>query len=133
MEFLMYKDKGKLLPLDVIADEFMRLENGVYIVKLKKDRNIKHHRKFFAILNIAYNNMDYYNSVDDVLDDIKINLGLYDVIEVDGKKIVKLKSIAFDKMDEIEFSEFYNKAIKYIAGKLGVSEEELENATEDYF
>jgi len=52
-------------------------------------------------------------------------------VEYMGKKIVIPKSISFESMDEVEFTEFYNKAILFLATDMGLTKEELEMNIED--
>ena len=111
--------------------DFWQLQDGLYECKLKKHRNIRHHRKFFAMLNFVLHNSERYASKEDILNDIKYALGLYRIKEIDGKEYIEFKSISFDKMDEVEFSDFYNRAIFYLSEVMNMSKEELEYASEN--
>lgn len=132
MEFIMLKEGNKLICLDIYLEDFCKLPNGLYEVKLKRQRNIKHHKKFFAILTIAYENLEGYADKTQLLDEIKLALNYFDIIRINDKDVIKLKSISFDNMDEVEFTNFYDKALQYLADKLKVEKWELENAADDY-
>lgn len=119
-----------LIPLD----EYDRnLKNKLrighdYKVEVTVPRNLRFHRKFFALLNLTYNNLPeqfttpnnrtaYIPSVEALLMALKIDLGLYDIIEVQGRKLIKLHSISFAKMDNAQFERFYDLAIMAILSK----------------
>lgn len=84
-------------------------------VLLRKARNPKFHRKFFAMLNVVLQNQEKYDNLEDLLTEVKIRVGHYsEYITDDGKIVYTPKSISFEKMDEIEFNKFYNKSIDSI-------------------
>ena len=83
------------------------------------------------MLNFVLHNSERYASKEDILNDIKYALGLYKIKEIDGKEYIEFKSISFDKMDEVEFSDFYNRAIFYLSKVMNMSKEELEYASEN--
>jgi hypothetical protein len=76
-------------------------------------RNLKHHRKFFALLQLVWASSETWPSVEDLLIELKVRLGVTkDVILRDTGEVVKvLGSISFAKMDEAQFNEFYERAI----------------------
>lgn len=87
-------------------------------VRVTLPRNIKFHRKFFALLQLVYTNLPerlqqdmHIYSIEALLAAIKIDMGYYDTVNVAGKNVVKLRSISFAKMDESGFSHFYDLAV----------------------
>ena len=96
-----------------IGDEFQ--------VVLRKARNIKFHKKFFAILNTVHENLpeqvaDLLPTVDSMLEDIKHGVGHTErLVSVStGEVYVKTKSISFSACDQREFEDFVNRAIGYM-------------------
>ena len=84
-------------------------------VDFKPKRNHKNHRRFFSMLQGVVRNSDHYKSTDNLLDVIKLKKGYFEiVVSHDGKQHYIPKSIAFDKMDEEEFKEFFSSAIDII-------------------
>jgi hypothetical protein len=84
-------------------------------VVIKKPRNPKFHRKFFALINLVFTNQDRYKIVDDLLIEIKIRVGHYkEHIDIHGEVIYIPKSISFERMEEMEFEVFYNRTIDVI-------------------
>lgn len=129
MEMLVIKEGMRLNIVDTFAEDFAKLPNGVYRILLRRDRNPQLHRKFFAILKgwAEYRNLDLAQS----LLVLKILLGEVETVEYKEKQIVIPKSISFAAMDEVEFQEFYKKAILYISNDIGISEIELEQGVEE--
>lgn len=85
---------------------------------ISRPRNIKFHRKFFALLGITFDNLPEriqratnINSVETLLTAIKIDLGYFDVIRVGKHEYIKPRSISFAAMGEEEFTKFYNAAV----------------------
>lgn len=112
------------LPATAIDDtEFEKIGFGeVWTTEFKKMRNWKFHRKFFAMLNIVFENMDHevrekrnVHTVDGLLIDLKILLGHYDLwVSLEGNAVYIPKSISFAAMDQIEFHAFYKHALDVI-------------------
>lgn len=120
--FVRYKD-GVLTPMFPEDGEALSmLHSGrEYMVSISVPRNVKFHRKFFALLGICYDNMpdyirkrDHIHSIDTLLYAIKIAAGHFDNISVNGREIPVPRSISFAKMDNAQFERFYNRALDII-------------------
>lgn len=99
-----------------------------------KKRNVKFHRKFFALLNLVFENQEQYNNIEHLRKDLTISAGYYDLRHnFQGVEIVEPKSISFAKMDELEFIEFYNRIIDVVVKWLGIGKEEIIDNIEQYF
>lgn len=85
--------------------------------KFVKSRNVRHHRKFFAMLEMVKQNMpetmpEQYQDTTLLLDEIKFQLGYFEMYHtLGGRDFYKVKSISFGKMDQVKFDEFYNRAV----------------------
>lgn len=88
----------------------------------KRIRNYEFHKKFFALLNLAY---DYWEpdegnqvgekNFDQFREDIIILCGFHNQwIRLDGSTRVTAKSISFANMSEDEFEKLYAKTIDVI-------------------
>lgn len=133
-KFLAIKHLGTLRPADEAGCEALRrLGNGdIVTVEIKKSRNIRHHRLFWALMTVVHDNMDHerYPTVEDLAAAIKIASGLRTRIELPNGEVGFIPgSIAFHKMDQTAFSEFYDRVCDLIAKHFlpGVTSEELEN------
>lgn len=125
MKVYLKKDDGCLVPVDKSSQECIDglKGNQWYKVSITKPRNVKFHQKFFALLNIVIEQSDYFTgkaqgmAIEELKERIKVKTGHFTITsEVDiegyGKvPILKTRSIAFDKMDNITFEAFYNTAL----------------------
>ncbi len=96
-----------------------RLKVGeIYFFEVKKERNILFHRKFFALINLVFENQEIYSNADDLRYDLTIEAGFFKRrTNLEGNEVKKPKSISFSSMDETEFERLYdaflNVVIKY--------------------
>jgi hypothetical protein len=109
--------------------------NEVFEIEYKKPRNIGFHRKYFALIKLAFENQTDYRNLNDLRRDISIVAGYYDEVvnKVTGEVYKMPKSISFAQMDEIEFSELYEKTKDVICKWLGVTDESIEEEIYQYF
>ena len=64
------------------------------------------------MLNIVLGNQDKYEHIEDLLTEVKLRTGHYEEhVTQNGKLVYLPKSISFARMDDIEFSKFYNRSI----------------------
>ena len=90
------------------------------MVSVKQSRNIQQHIMYWALITIAHNNLpekksQSYPRKENLSDAVKIAAGLVDqIIGLDGKVFLKPRSIAFDKMDQVEFNNFFSDALRVI-------------------
>lgn len=100
-------DAGKEVLRKIKLGKMVRCE-------ITQPRNIQHHRKFFALLNTVWQAAGDWVTVEDLLVELKIKLGVTkDVVIRDSGEIVKIiGSISFAAMDQLEFEKFYERAIQ---------------------
>lgn len=120
MDFYCRVTSTGLVPLDEIdAEAKAQLRIGSDVrVTVTRPRNIRFHRKFFALLRITVTNlpehiafsMHIYN-VETMLAAVKTDLGYYDAVKVGSRDVIKLRSISFTKMSADEFEKFYDLAV----------------------
>lgn len=132
MEFYVKKVFGKFEAADDPSYEIMKKykQGEVYRAKIWKPRDIIKHRKFFILINnVVFPNQDKYDSEDSLRREITLRCGYYsEHVTLKGKTIFIADSIAFNKMDDIEFEQLYSKAIDIILQYFlkGSTQEELE-------
>lgn len=81
----------------------------------KLARNYRFHKKFMSMVRHVWENQDTYSTFEQVLDVVKIGAGHYELLILpNGDRNYVPKSIAFDNMEELEFDEFYEKAVQAI-------------------
>lgn len=76
-------------------------------------RNGKHHRKFFALLQLIAENSETYNTTDKALVAVKLVTGHFDLIQnpITGEISQIPKSVSYESMDQESFEAFYSAAI----------------------
>jgi len=105
-----------------------------YFFEVKKERNIKFHRKLFALLNMVFDNQEHYNNIDHLRKDLTIASGYYETrITIDGEQVMEARSISFSKMDELEFGKFYNAMIDSVVKYFHFDKQSIIDNIEQYF
>ena len=108
--------------------------NETITFEWKKPRNLKFHKKFFALLNLVYENQEVYNNIEHLRKDLTVSAGFYDLrYDLNGVEIQEAKSISFAQMDEIQFSEYYSRIIDVVVKWLAIEKEDLINEIDQYF
>jgi hypothetical protein len=132
--FLMRKALGCLRPEDAAGEEAMRAYaiDDVMMVEIRKPRNLAHHRLYWGLMAKVWENTDY-PSVEALSGAIKVAAGIRTEFTLPNGTVGWIPgSISFAKMDQTEFSEFYNKVCDLIAAHFlpGVTSEELKHEVE---
>jgi len=111
------KTPVSLRPVDDVSAAVLREygDGEVIRVKLMKDRNPRHHRLFFALLRMVFINQEKYLSQEALRFAVTIQAGWVDEIKLSGDKIaLRPKSIAWGRMDQHEFRDYFDAALKAI-------------------
>lgn len=110
-------------------------KDGYFEIKYTKKRNVRFHRKFFALLKIAYENQSDYRLMEDLRRDLIITSGHYEEVvnAITGEVYKIAKSISFSNMEETEFSLIYEDVKNIIIQWLGIDNESLETEISQYF
>lgn len=107
----------------------------------KKSRNIKHHRKLFALFRLVLHYLPEdkrkkafeagfrFKTEHDVLFYVKIKLGYIRnrAVTKQGNIIYEPDSISFENMGQDKFDEFYSKAVDTCIELLDATKELIEN------
>lgn len=98
------------------------------MAKFWHPRNIDHHRKFFALLRCAYANQSQYRDPESFRKVLLIAIGCMELAQgFDGKWYAIPKSMKFESMDQVEFTEeVYNPALVIFADMLSTTPAELD-------
>jgi len=90
-----------------------KLEIGEHVfMEYKPRRNMKFHKKYWALLNAVIHNQQHYKNSSNLHESVKYRAGYFEtMIPLKGEPFVKTKSIAFHSMDGNEFDKFYSVAI----------------------
>ena len=134
--FLLNTTEGLKPCYDKDYDEKKKLKIGqTYKAKITLARNIQFHRKYFSLINLAwaYQNEKteefFKRDVEQFRKSVEMLAGWCDTIYSIKRKewIEQPRSIAFDKMDELEFRELYDsvRRILFEVFLKGITEEEF--------
>lgn len=115
-------DIGLIPMYDSDLDEKHRLRIGDNVLcTIKRPRNYEFHKKYFALLRLIVANLPHLIqqqmqifTEEDLLDCLKIDLGLFTTRWHGGRQIVKTGSISFAKMDNTEFEKFFSRSVDAI-------------------
>ncbi|CUI02654.1 Phage protein [Janthinobacterium sp. CG23_2] len=119
------------MPADQQAADFIaKLKLGAGVTAtIKRQRNPKHHRKFFALLDFAFDNWEptaatYKGEAvgknrNQFRNDIIVLAGHYEMA-VNMRDEVRLtaKSISFGSMDQIDFDALYSDVVNVVLAKI---------------
>lgn len=127
----MQKVSGVFVPLsDVDRDVVSRMRSGDVIrCNFTQPRNVKFHRKFFALLEVGfdaweppeteYRGLPTQKDPERFRKDCITAAGFYDVVSsLDGSVRLEAKSMSFASMDEEEFNRLYNAIANVILMKV---------------
>ena len=117
MKILLQNTAMGLIPMyGTDYDERKKLKIGeIYSAEIKKPRNYKFHKKYFALLNMAYENLNEemtrrFPSFENFRSAVQVMAGHYDTSWLldTGEEIIIPKSISFSSMNEFEFTKMYD-------------------------
>ena len=126
-------DKG-LTPLyNSGYDSYQKLKIGWEgEVTFKQVRNYEFHKKFMALINMAFENQEKFNNVTHYRKYLTCKAGFYTAYETDKGTFIEADSISFASMDEIQFAELYSKMLDVIIKELGITGEEVAQNIVDF-
>tara|TARA_R110000737_G_scaffold249429_1_gene259382 strand:+ start:4234 stop:4695 length:462 start_codon:yes stop_codon:yes gene_type:complete len=110
-------------PQDAEVMQRLKIGDGV-VVEFKVMRNYKFHKKYFALLNLAYESWETAEGAPEknfqqFRDDITILSGHYiQVVRVDNSVRTIAKSVSFASMDADEFERLYDKTCTVLINRI---------------
>lgn len=112
MRFWATRQGSTLVPTDAESlTEFERLPFDCDLqIEATQPRNSKHNRLFFKLCSRIGSGIG--RSTEWVSDAFKVETGHMDVFSYGGKEHMVLRSIAFHKMDQLAFSQFFERCIQ---------------------
>jgi len=117
-------EKAKSIPL-----------NEPFEVVYTKKRNAKFHRKFFALINLCYQNQSIFNNLEHLRKELIICAGHYELIFdlESGTQKKEAQSISFAKMYETECNKLYTDVLNVICDKFLFDKQEILDNVAQYF
>ena len=144
MKLMLVNTSSGLKPVyDKDFDEKKKLKIGeTYIADIKLVRNPKFHRLFFSLVNLSWEYLDeknqkgFKNNVELWRKYLIAAAGYVDVFWSPRQKeyVEYPKSISWEKMDEAEFHDLYDRVRDIVFAIIGnkVSKEEFDNILANY-
>jgi hypothetical protein len=116
MRGLFFRKMGALRPADEAGEAILSKcrEDELVAVDVKRGRNLRHFRKFWKLMQIVYENQAFYSTPEQICTVFKIRTGHCDWIVTKEGDYKIPRSISFAKMDQTEFSLFYDKAVDFL-------------------
>ena len=117
-----------LAPVDeVSAESIAKLKKEEFTVPLSPVRCPKFHKKYFALINLAFENQEFYKDLNQFRKIMEMKSGYFDIVPTDKGVVYLPKSISFDKMPQSEFEELYSKVLDEVIKLLNCDENDLLN------
>lgn len=116
--YLMNTASGLIPCTDEDYEKKRKLKIGrVYKTKMTLARNYEFHKKYFALINCAWEYQNertvefFHHNPDAFRKTVEISAGHYELVYSIARRewVEQAKSIAFDKMDEAEFQDLYER------------------------
>jgi hypothetical protein len=87
---------------------------------IKKPRCYVHHKQYFALLNLTFENQDKYTNFNHFRKAVQIAAGhVEELITLEGEVLLEPKSIDYSTLDELEFSVLFGQTMSVCARILG--------------
>lgn len=137
MKIIMVKTLGGVLKCTNDADyeKLKVIKAGKFIeVDIRQKRNLKFHKKFFALIKLVFDNQEIFNNQDHLRKELVKEAGFYELYRaLDGTQIAIAKSISFGSMSESEFSDLYNRVLDVVVKYFHFDKQEIMDEIERNF
>jgi hypothetical protein len=116
------------------SDEFEKLKiNEDHMIQTKRVRSPPHHRKFFALIRLCFDNQEEIDDEKNHRQVFQMRCGLVDRVVTKKGVIYLPRSISFENMDQTTFEDLWIKALAHAEEMLGSSSAEIRNALADFY
>lgn len=106
----------------------------VYKANIVKHRNLKNHRRWWALCSLIYQNSDQFKSAEQVHDYLKILAGhcTQIVSKSTGEVYLVADSISFGTLDELQFQDVFSRAVLAVSEHIlpGISVDDVSHEIE---
>jgi hypothetical protein len=136
MDVLLIREGTGLGAADPISHELIqRIKHGETVTaELRRQRNPKHHRMWWALVAAIYPHQTTYTDMKDLNNAIKIAVGHFESGKtIDGLPWVSPKSISYAAMDQTAFASFFDRAVEIVLTRIvpSVSRVDLETQIQE--
>jgi hypothetical protein len=122
MDIFLTRTLSGLAPADEEAKQAIRRWRIGETLKcsVRKPRDYTNHKRYFALLNLTFENQEKYSSFEHFRKAVQIAAGHVDeLITLEGEIVFIPKSIAYDALDEMEFCKVFGETMTVCAKILG--------------
>ncbi len=120
-----------MYPADL--DEKKRLRLGEeYEVSIRRPRNVKFHRLFFALLNLGHQNTQMDLPFETYRRWAVMKAGFVKIYSTPKGQLFEPESIAFANMDEDRFKQVYDRVLDVIVDDIGTDREDVMLALNEF-
>lgn len=102
---------------------------------VKKPRDYTNHKRYFALLNLTYENQERYTSFHMFRKAVELAAGHVDeIITLDGEVHFEVRSIDYSTLDEFQFDELFGRVMRVCVDHFlqGVETEQLRYEVERF-
>jgi len=108
-------------------------QGEVYRGDIVKPRSYQHHKLCFALLNLTYSNQERWGDFESFRKAVALAAGhVEELVTLEGEIVRLPKSLSYDALDEIEFTQVFSAMMTMCAQILGVTAPELEGEVSRY-
>ena len=108
------------------AEKLEPLHYKEVMASIKQPRNIRFHRKYFALLGVARDMADTDLNAEQFRAYVTVGGGHCDYIESVGQVVAIPRSISFAAMDETEFERLYQDTLTFICGTWALESKQVD-------
>jgi len=128
-ELLMRKSGNALLPAsDYDVELFDQIQAGRdFLVSVHSARNPGHHRKFWSLAAAVARFDNNFHNAEEAVRWVKRKIpGMHRrYLDTNGRLVIELESISWSNMDQVKFTNFYDRALFLWAERIGCDPEAL--------
>lgn len=133
---LLRRTLSGFIPDDEASAELVRKfkVGETYKAEVTKPRNLKMHKRYWVLVTTVFQNCDQFASIDQCHQYLKLRAGhcTQVVSKATGEVFLVPDSIAFDKMDDAAFMEFWQKITQVVCTEIipGLNADDLAHELE---
>lgn len=108
-------------------------DDEIIIADVRRGRNVRQHRLFWVLVGLLHEQQTIYTTKEQLAAAIKVGVGWCDFVSMPkGSTVAIPKSIAFDKMDQFEFDQFFESVIRFVCAHIipGLDKSNIRNEVE---
>jgi len=121
-----------LYPSDLEEKKKLKL-NKEYKAVITNPRNIEFHKKYFALLNLGYQNSQLDVSFEFYRAYVIMKAGYAKTAITPNGTIFLPESISFASMEQQVFEELYSRSVNVIIKDIGATSEDIEKELRNFF